>query len=125
MLPRYIEDERDFGARSVHVVIVFPNPGGWGQATNLRLQLEAGAARMFDAATFGRVYPRAVSAPYMVSAPTGVLLHACCTGPDLPACMSSRRHTTCPLNPPSGAWVGRLQPAPHAASVPVTMQCPP
>lgn len=66
MYPRYIEDERTYGARSVHVVLVFPNPGGWGQATALRLQLEASAAKMFGIATFGSVYVRAVSGAYMV-----------------------------------------------------------
>ena len=68
MYPRHIEDERTYGARSVHVVLVFPNPGGWGQATALRLQLEASAAKMFDIATFGSVYVRAVSGAYMVRA---------------------------------------------------------
>ena len=51
--PRYIEDESNYGARSVHVVLVFPSSGGWGQATALRLKLEASAATLFDVATFG------------------------------------------------------------------------
>ena len=66
MLPRYIEDERDYGGRSVHTVVLFPGPGGWGRATALRLQLEDSAAGIFDVATFGSVYVRAVSAAYMV-----------------------------------------------------------
>ncbi len=66
VLPRYIEDERDYGGRSVHTVVLFPSPGGWGQATALRLHLEDSAAGMFDIATFGSVYVRAVSAAYMV-----------------------------------------------------------
>ncbi|KAI7845336.1 hypothetical protein COHA_001043, partial [Chlorella ohadii] len=68
VLPRYIEDERDYGGRSVHTVVLFPSPGGWGQATALRLQLEDSAAKLFDIATFGSVYVRAVSAAYMAVA---------------------------------------------------------
>ena len=66
MLPRYIEDERDYGGRTVHVVFLFPNDVGWGQATALRLNLEASAAKMFDIATFGSVYVRAISGAYLV-----------------------------------------------------------
>ena len=64
--PRYIEDEREFGALSVHTVVLFTGTGSWGQATWLRLQLEGNASQLFDAATFGAVYVRAVSAPYLV-----------------------------------------------------------
>lgn len=66
--PRFIEDERTYGARTVHTVVLFTAPGGWGAATALRLQLEASAAKMFDIATFGSVYVRAVSGAYLVSA---------------------------------------------------------
>lgn len=73
--PRYIQDERDYGSRSVHTVILFTAPGGWGAATHLRLRLEGNAAPLFDAATFGAVYVRAVSAPYLVST---ILEHCSC-----------------------------------------------
>ena len=53
----------------MHTVIVYTLPGGWGAATWLRLQLEGNASSLFDVATFGAVYVRAVSAPYMVSWP--------------------------------------------------------
>lgn len=70
VLPRFIED-CSYGGRTVHTVLLFPSPGGWGQATALRLKLEASAAGMFDIATFGSVYVRAVSAAYMVRGSSG------------------------------------------------------
>lgn len=91
--PRYIEDEREFGARSVHTVIVYPSPAGWGAATWLRQQLEGNVSSLFDAATFGAVYVRAFSAPYMVSMPP--VQRAPSPAPALPACV--RRGAVIPL----------------------------
>ena len=91
--PRYIEDEREFGARSVHTVIVYTAAGGWGAATWLRLQLEGNASLLFDAATFGAVYVRAVSAPYMVR--WHASMHAVCI-----------RHQMAGAHPVSGTMRG-------------------
>lgn len=52
-------------------MVLFPNGVGWGQATALRLKLEASAAKMFDIATFGPVYVRAISGAYLVRAVLG------------------------------------------------------
>lgn len=69
--PRFIEDERTYGARNVHTVVLFTAPGGWGAATALRLKLQASAAGMFDVTAFGAVYVRAVSGAYLVSTIAG------------------------------------------------------